>query len=110
MTALFELTPEFIEKAHWRYDKLVHKMTNERIEVILKYAKYDIEELATLFNVDVDTMKCYMKDFTLIPVPKLWILAGILNVWIDCFSHVAFWENLMLDEVNLPETDESQAS
>lgn len=105
---VFKLTPEFIEKAHKRYI-MVRKMVNERAELALKYADYSPEDLAALWEVDMETVKRYMKDFTKVPPRKLWLLGRACNVWVDYFPKTMFWEDLMIKYMDIPETDEAYA-
>ncbi len=99
---MIEITPELIEKNHWRYQQTIRKITNERITEILKYANFDAADLAVFLNIDIKTAKRYMKDFTRMPVKKIWLLSRLLNVRLDCFSDIGSWQNLIIDNIAPP--------
>jgi len=107
--ATFNLTPEFIEKAHKRYNTMVRKMVNDRFKLIIKYADYSPEDLAALWEVDMETVKRYMKDFTKVPLRKIWLLGRACNVWVDFFPKTMFWEGQLIKDMDIPETDEAYA-
>lgn len=102
---LIKITPELIEKNHWRYQQMIHKNTNQRINKIINYSRFDIEDLALLLNVDIKTVKRYARDYTKMPLNKSWLLSQILNVRLDCFSDIARWQNQIID--TLPHTEET---
>ena len=104
----FNITPEFIEKAHRRYNNIIRHSTNKRIKVILKYAGYTVEDLAVLLEVDVETAKRYMKDFTKMPLKEIWLLGRACNVWLDCFPQMAFWHDTLINDMKIPESDKQR--
>lgn len=94
---IIEVTPEVIEKNHWRYQKTIHKTTNERINKILKYGNFTAHDLATLLDVDLKTASRYMQDYTKMPLKKSWLLGQLLNVRLDCFPNMYWWHNITID-------------
>ncbi len=101
----FDITPELIEKAHWRYERLIRENTNKRIALILKYAGYSVADLACFLEVDEDTIIRYMKDFSKMPIKKLVLLGRLCNVRMDYFPDMWLWHNRLIDDMKIPETD-----
>ncbi len=99
---LIQLTPELIEKNHWRYQNIIHKKTNTRIRKIIKYSRLDIDDLALLLDVSPITFKHYMQDYTQMPLKKIWLLGQILNVSLDCFPDIGWWHDYLLTELPDP--------
>lgn len=105
---LFNITPEFIKKAHNRYNLFMRQSTNERIRTVLDYAGYTIEELAVLLDLDIEILQEYMKDFTKMPLKKLWLLGRVCNVKLDCFPQMVIWHDVLIDDMKIPETDNNR--
>lgn len=91
---IYDASPEVAEKRRQTYKNLVRKSMNERFRAILKYAGYTVEDLAWLLEETPETIKKYMKDCSLIPIDKLWLIALLCNVRIDCFPNTAFYFEL----------------
>lgn len=102
---IINITPELIKKNHWRYQSTIRKATNERINTIMQYGKFTCEDVANLCGVSLSTAKRYMKDYTRMPIRKIWLLSRLLNVKIDCFSDIDWWQNYLIQNLDLPQTD-----
>lgn len=102
---IINITPELIEKNHWRYHTMIRPNTGERINKIMEYGKFTCEDLAVLLEVDIRTARRYMKDYTRMPVRKIWLLSRLLNVTMDCFPDMGWWQDHIIKDIELPQTD-----